>query len=98
MLRALLSERFTLFEKGRRSHVQTPCEAVSKKISGQTDGKGQPPRRFEGAKTLHLQVFPSALGRTRTCGLLIRSQPWPISVGRHPPSYTAILQGFLSSI
>ena len=57
-----------------RSHVQAPCEAVWKKISGQTDGTGRPSRRFEGAKTLHLQVFCSALGRTRICDRLIRSQ------------------------
>jgi hypothetical protein len=25
-----------------RSHLQAPCEAVRKKISGQTDGTGQP--------------------------------------------------------
>jgi hypothetical protein len=43
-------------------------------------------------------TFKSALGRTRTCGLLIRSQPPPIAIARHPPSQTAILQGFLSSI
>src|SRR5215218_928541 len=52
----------------------TLCEAVWKKISGQTDGTDQPSRRFEEVKTLYLQVFCSALGRTRTCGLLIRSQ------------------------
>jgi hypothetical protein len=27
----------------------------------------------------------SALGRTRTCDLLIRSQPPQIAMGRHPP-------------
>ena len=50
------------------------CETVSKKISGQMGGSGRSPRDFYGAKTLHLQVFRSALGRTRTCDLLIRSQ------------------------
>jgi hypothetical protein len=69
------------------------CETVWKKISGQMGGSGRPPSEFYEAKTLHLQVICSALGRTRTCGLLIRSQPPPIAIARHPPSQTAILQG-----
>jgi hypothetical protein len=73
------------------------CEAVSIKKSGQADGTGWLSGRFEG-ETLHLQVFCSALGRTRTCGLLIRSQPRPSAMGRYPPSQTAILQGFLLSL
>jgi hypothetical protein len=56
------------------------CETVSKKISGQMGGSGQSPRGFREAKTLHLQVFRSALGRTRTCGLLIRSEPFRASI------------------
>jgi hypothetical protein len=35
---------------------------------------GPTPSGFRGAKTPYLQVIRSALGRTRTCGLLIRSQ------------------------
>jgi hypothetical protein len=60
------------------------CERVSKKISGQMGGSGRPPSEFHGAKTLHLQVFCSALGRTRTCGLLIRSQTlYPAELRAH---------------
>ena len=60
------------------------CEAVWKKISGQTEGTGRPSRRFESAKTLDLQEFCSALGRTRTCGLLIRSQTlYPAELRAH---------------
>ena len=50
------------------------CETVSKKSSGQMGGSRRSPRAFHETKTPHLQVFRSALGRTRTCGLLIRSQ------------------------
>ena len=48
------------------------CEAASKKISGQMGGSGRTLSEFYEAKTRHLQVFRSALGRTRTCDLLIR--------------------------
>ena len=37
-------------------------------------------------KPLQIAVFCGALGRTRTCGLLIRSQPRMSSADRHPPS------------
>ena len=50
------------------------CERVSKKISGQMGGSGRSPGVFHEAKTPYLQVIRSALGRTRTCGLLIRSE------------------------
>jgi hypothetical protein len=50
------------------------CETVSKKISGQMGGSGRSPNESHETKTRHLQVIRSALGRTRTCGLLIRSQ------------------------
>jgi hypothetical protein len=56
------------------------CERVSKKISGQMGGLGRTPSGFHGGKTPHLQVFCSALGRTRTCGLLIRSKAFLASV------------------
>src|SRR5215208_1431154 len=56
------------------------CETVSKKISGQMGGSGRSPREFHDAKTQHLQVICSALGRTRTCGLLIRSEAFRASV------------------
>ena len=52
------------------------CETVSKKLSGQMGGSVRSTSDFHEAKTLHLQVFRSALGRTRTCGLLIRSKPF----------------------
>jgi hypothetical protein len=47
------------------------CETVPKTISGQTGGTGRSLNEFHKSKTLHLQVFRGALGRTRTCGLLI---------------------------
>ena len=53
--------------------MQTDREAVSEEISGQTGGKGRTLRHIERAKTARLQVIRSALGRTRTCDLLIRS-------------------------
>ena len=55
-------------------------ERVWKKISGQMGGSDRFPSRFHGAKTRHLQAFRSALGRTRTCGLLIRSKAFLPSV------------------
>ena len=55
--------------------------------------------RIKRVAGLHICCKPaissSALGRTRTCGLLIRSQPRQGSLDRLPPSYTVILQGFL---
>src|SRR5215216_7887357 len=80
----------------------TLCEAVWKKISGQTDGTDQPSRRFEEVKTLYLQVFCSALGRTRTCGLLIRSQTlYPAELRAHRSAHDTagwgISQGGCSS-
>jgi len=57
------------------------CERVSKKISGQMGGSGRSPSGFHESKTLYLQVFRSALGRTRTCGLLIRSEAFRASAG-----------------
>jgi hypothetical protein len=35
-------------------------------------------------------TFKSALGRTRTCGLLIRSQPPPIAIARHKPPFCRV--------
>jgi hypothetical protein len=63
-----------------RSLRMAACETVSKEISGQMGGSGRSPREFREAKTPHLQVFRSALGRTRTCGLLIRSEPFRASL------------------
>ena len=53
---------------------------ISKKISGQMGGSDRSPRGLHEAKTRHLQVIRSALGRTRTCGLLIRSKAFRASV------------------
>ena len=58
--------------RGDPSAPNGACETVSKKISGQMGGSGRSASGFHGAKTPHLQVFRSALGRTRTCDLLIR--------------------------
>ena len=57
------------------------CETVSKKISGQMGGSGRSLSGFHEAKTLHLQVFRSALGRTRTCDLLIRRETFNLTMG-----------------
>ncbi len=56
------------------SGSQTSRKAVAKKISGQIGGMHLALPRYIGAKKQYLQVFCSALGRTRTCGLLIRSE------------------------
>ena len=55
---------------------------------------GRPPNGFHRAKTQHLQVNCSALGRTRTCGLLIRSKAFRASVkSRRVPSRRILLRG-----
>jgi hypothetical protein len=72
------------------------CETVSKKISGQMGGSGRSPSEFHEAKTPYLQVFCSALGRTRTCGLLIRSEPFRASFESHRVPFGPCLCAFCS--
>src|SRR5918997_5395238 len=77
-----------------RSPLAAACEPTSQKISGQMGGSGRSPSGFREAKTLYLQVFRSALGRTRTCCLLIRSQTlYPAELRAHRSAYDTAARG-----
>ena len=56
------------------------CETVSKKLSGSNSLISRHNSSEKEEKSRFCRTFTSALGRTRTCGLLIRSKAFRASV------------------